>query len=58
MLPSLGPEIPGIRIAARYIPTGGGLQVGGDWYDMIPLPPAASRWSSGTSRGMTCGRRD
>ncbi|OIK05691.1 ATP-binding SpoIIE family protein phosphatase [Streptomyces monashensis] len=38
MLPSLGPEIPGMRVAARYIPTGGGLQVGGDWYDMIPLP--------------------
>ncbi|GGW53825.1 magnesium or manganese-dependent protein phosphatase [Streptomyces lucensis JCM 4490] len=38
MLPSLGPEIPGIQVAARYIPTGGGLQVGGDWYDMIPLP--------------------
>ncbi|MEU9149027.1 SpoIIE family protein phosphatase [Streptomyces sp. NPDC048417] len=38
MLPSLGPEIPGMDVAARYIPTGGGLQVGGDWYDMIPLP--------------------
>ncbi|WP_330458898.1 SpoIIE family protein phosphatase [Streptomyces sp. NBC_00820] len=38
MLPSLGPEIPGMAVAARYIPTGGGLQVGGDWYDMIPLP--------------------
>ncbi|MFF8729162.1 SpoIIE family protein phosphatase [Streptomyces sp. NPDC015171] len=38
MLPTLGPEIPGMRVAARYIPTGGGLQVGGDWYDMIPLP--------------------
>ncbi|MEU7422266.1 SpoIIE family protein phosphatase [Streptomyces sp. NPDC040750] len=38
MLPSLGPGIPGMRVAARYIPTGGGLQVGGDWYDMIPLP--------------------
>lgn len=38
MLPSLGPEIPGMQVAARYIPTGGGLQVGGDWYDMIPLP--------------------
>ncbi|MFF3495839.1 SpoIIE family protein phosphatase [Streptomyces sp. NPDC002795] len=38
MLPSLGPEIPGMSIAARYVPTGGGLQVGGDWYDMIPLP--------------------
>ncbi|MET9777732.1 SpoIIE family protein phosphatase [Streptomyces sp. NPDC006367] len=38
MLPVLGPEIPGMGIAARYVPTGGGLQVGGDWYDMIPLP--------------------
>ncbi|MCX3060442.1 ATP-binding SpoIIE family protein phosphatase [Streptomyces beihaiensis] len=38
MLPRLGPEIPGLSIAARYVPTGGGLQVGGDWYDMIPLP--------------------
>ncbi|MFF1354911.1 SpoIIE family protein phosphatase [Streptomyces sp. NPDC058297] len=38
MLPTLGPEIPGMSVAARYVPTGGGLQVGGDWYDMIPLP--------------------
>ncbi|GGN04167.1 SpoIIE family protein phosphatase [Streptomyces fuscichromogenes] len=38
MLPALGPEIPGMDVAARYIPTGGGLQVGGDWYDIIPLP--------------------
>ncbi|MGV9449896.1 SpoIIE family protein phosphatase [Streptomyces sp. NPDC003635] len=39
MLPTLGRrEIPGMSVAARYVPTGGGLQVGGDWYDMIPLP--------------------
>lgn len=38
MLPTLGPQIPGMTVAARYVPTGGGLQVGGDWYDMIPLP--------------------
>ena len=38
MLPTLGPQIPGMSVAARYVPTGGGLQVGGDWYDMIPLP--------------------
>ncbi|MFR9798120.1 SpoIIE family protein phosphatase [Streptomyces sp. MS06] len=38
MLPLLGPGIPGMSIAARYVPTGGGLQVGGDWYDVIPLP--------------------
>ncbi|MFE0963891.1 ATP-binding SpoIIE family protein phosphatase [Streptomyces fungicidicus] len=38
MLPKLGAGIPGMSIAARYVPTGGGLQVGGDWYDVIPLP--------------------
>ncbi|MFJ9826805.1 SpoIIE family protein phosphatase [Streptomyces sp. NPDC101160] len=38
MMPVLGPGIPGIQVAARYVPTGGGLQVGGDWYDMIRLP--------------------
>lgn len=38
MMPTLGPDIPGMTVAARYVPTGGGLQVGGDWYDMIPLP--------------------
>jgi anti-sigma regulatory factor (Ser/Thr protein kinase) len=38
MMPTLGPQIPGMTVAARYVPTGGGLQVGGDWYDMIQLP--------------------
>lgn len=38
MMPVLGPAIPGMEVAARYVPTGGGLQVGGDWYDMIQLP--------------------
>ncbi|WP_416977828.1 SpoIIE family protein phosphatase [Streptomyces sp. T028] len=50
MLPTLGPEIPGMTLAARYIPTGGGLQVGGDWYDMIPLPGGTSRTESGGGR--------
>ncbi|MBD0841173.1 SpoIIE family protein phosphatase [Streptomyces sp. TRM68416] len=51
MMPTLGPrEIPGMRVAARYVPTGGGLQVGGDWYDMIPLPGGTSRAASGGGR--------
>ncbi|MGK3937129.1 SpoIIE family protein phosphatase [Streptomyces caeruleatus] len=50
MLPTLGPEIPGMTVAARYVPTGGGLQVGGDWYDMIPLPGGTSRTKSGAGR--------
>ncbi|MFJ9039696.1 SpoIIE family protein phosphatase [Streptomyces sp. NPDC102406] len=50
MLPTLGPEVPGMSIAARYVPTGGGLQVGGDWYDIIPLPGGAARTESGGGR--------
>jgi serine phosphatase RsbU (regulator of sigma subunit)/anti-sigma regulatory factor (Ser/Thr protein kinase) len=38
MMPALPADIPGMSVTARYVPTGGGLQVGGDWYDMIPLP--------------------
>jgi serine phosphatase RsbU (regulator of sigma subunit) len=38
MMPTVQPDIPGMTVAARYVPTGGGLDVGGDWYDMIPLP--------------------
>ncbi|MFF0854973.1 SpoIIE family protein phosphatase [Streptomyces sp. NPDC003280] len=51
MLPSLGPEIPGMTVAARYIPTGGGLQVGGDWYDMIPLPAGRFALAIGDVQG-------
>jgi serine phosphatase RsbU (regulator of sigma subunit) len=33
MLPRELPELPGLRIAARYTPSRDGLDVGGDWYD-------------------------
>ena len=32
------PRVPGLAMAARYLPGGAGTQVGGDWYDTIPLP--------------------
>jgi anti-sigma regulatory factor (Ser/Thr protein kinase) len=35
---SAGPSFPGLRVATRYVPTGGGLVVGGDWYDILDLP--------------------
>lgn len=37
MLPDRMPEIPGVEVAARYIPAAADVQVGGDWYDVIPL---------------------
>ncbi|MEV0317388.1 SpoIIE family protein phosphatase [Streptomyces sp. NPDC050658] len=51
MLPILGPRIPGMSVAARYVPTGGGLQVGGDWYDMIPLPSGRIAFVIGDVQG-------
>jgi sigma-B regulation protein RsbU (phosphoserine phosphatase) len=36
LLPSALPMIRGVEIAARYVPGAG--QVGGDWYDVFPLP--------------------
>jgi PAS domain S-box-containing protein len=35
LLPERLPDVEGIQIAARYMP--GGADVGGDWYDAIPL---------------------
>ncbi|MER5949933.1 SpoIIE family protein phosphatase [Streptomyces sp. NPDC001904] len=34
----IGPGVDGLTLAARYVPTGGGLMVGGDWFDSITLP--------------------
>jgi len=38
MLPPSLPEPTGIRLASRYLPASRTAQVGGDWYDAIPLP--------------------
>jgi anti-sigma regulatory factor (Ser/Thr protein kinase) len=38
LLPRRLPELPGAVAVARYLPTTAGLEVGGDWYDVIPLP--------------------
>lgn len=37
LLPRRLPVLPGGVAVARYLPTTGGLEVGGDWYDVIPL---------------------
>jgi light-regulated signal transduction histidine kinase (bacteriophytochrome) len=31
------PQVPGLALAARYVPCGEDV-VGGDWYDIVPLP--------------------
>jgi serine phosphatase RsbU (regulator of sigma subunit)/anti-sigma regulatory factor (Ser/Thr protein kinase) len=32
------PDVPGVALAARYVPATEDLQVGGDWYDVVQLP--------------------
>jgi PAS domain S-box-containing protein len=39
LLPDRLPEVPGLQLAARYLP--GGADVGGDWYDAIRLDGGA-----------------
>jgi serine phosphatase RsbU (regulator of sigma subunit)/anti-sigma regulatory factor (Ser/Thr protein kinase) len=38
LLPARLPEIAGVTHAARYVAGGAGVEVGGDWYAVIPLP--------------------
>jgi phosphoserine phosphatase RsbU/P len=42
LLPSSLPHIPGFDIGARYQSAGEGLEVGGDFYDVVPM--AAGSW--------------
>ncbi|MFJ6081236.1 SpoIIE family protein phosphatase [Streptomyces sp. NPDC092369] len=37
LLPRDLPDLPACTAAARYLPAGQGMDVGGDWYDIIPL---------------------
>ncbi|MDT0309584.1 SpoIIE family protein phosphatase [Streptomyces sp. DSM 44917] len=37
LLPQVLPSLPAVEASARYFPAGEGTEVGGDWYDVIPL---------------------
>ena len=37
VLPTSLPRVPGVQMAARYLPGTAGLEVGGDWFDAIQL---------------------
>ena len=38
LLPRGLPELPGMQAAAQYLPGVEGVEIGGDWYDLMPLP--------------------
>jgi anti-sigma regulatory factor (Ser/Thr protein kinase) len=38
LLPERLPALPGLEVAARYLPAASEAEVGGDWYDVLPTP--------------------
>ncbi len=51
MMPTRKRDIASMALAARYVPAGGGLQVGGDWYDVIDLPSGRTALVIGDVQG-------
>ncbi|WP_258534849.1 SpoIIE family protein phosphatase [Streptomyces sp. PT12] len=37
LLPQSLPALPGVRVSHRYVPSRSGAEIGGDWFDVIPL---------------------
>ncbi|MEU9989248.1 SpoIIE family protein phosphatase [Streptomyces sp. NPDC048045] len=55
LLPRRLPRLPGAVAVARYLPTTEGLEVGGDWYDVIPLADNHVAFAIGDVQGHNAG---
>ncbi|WP_173872650.1 SpoIIE family protein phosphatase [Streptomyces albus subsp. chlorinus] len=51
LLPQHIPEPPGVALAYRYVPGSSGTEVGGDWFDVIPLPGGRAAFVVGDVMG-------
>ena len=51
VLPVTLPRVEGVQLAARYLPGTAELDVGGDWFDAIPLPDGRLGLVVGRRRG-------
>ncbi|MBB1245192.1 serine/threonine-protein phosphatase, partial [Streptomyces durbertensis] len=49
------PALPGGVVVARYLPATAGLEVGGDWYDVIRLPSGRAALVIGDVQGHSAG---
>lgn len=45
------PEVPGLDITALYVPGSAGAEIGGDWYDVMPLPDGSTALAVGDVMG-------
>lgn len=51
LLPHSLPPVPGLRVAARYLPATTGMDIGGDFYDLIRLDGSAAAAVIGDVQG-------
>ncbi|MDQ3936755.1 MAG: SpoIIE family protein phosphatase [Actinomycetota bacterium] len=51
LLPNRLPTVPGVGVAARYLPARADAQVGGDWYDVVELSGGGLALSIGDVAG-------
>ncbi|MGW7283568.1 SpoIIE family protein phosphatase [Streptomyces sp. NPDC054844] len=51
LLPHTLPPVPGLRVAARYLPAARGLGIGGDFYDLIRLDAHTASATIGDVQG-------
>ena len=51
LLPNVVPSVPGLAVAARYLPARAEAQVGGDWYDVVELASGGLALSIGDVAG-------
>ncbi|MFJ8193311.1 SpoIIE family protein phosphatase [Streptomyces sp. NPDC096094] len=51
LLPHTLPHVPGLRVAARYLPAARGLGIGGDFYDLIRLDEHTASATIGDVQG-------
>ena len=56
LLPQELAEVPGIELAARYLPGRAGASLGGDWYDVVPARRRAHRRSRSATSSATASR--
>jgi serine phosphatase RsbU (regulator of sigma subunit) len=57
LLPQALPVVPGIRAQARYVAGAAGVDIGGDWYDLLPLEDGRAFFVIGdvSGRGVPAG---
>ncbi|MEU1193466.1 SpoIIE family protein phosphatase [Streptomyces sp. NPDC005859] len=51
LLPRTLPSVPGLEVAARYLPAGHGMGIGGDFYDFIRLDETTAAAAIGDVQG-------